>query len=255
MKTYKNIIINTDKHLGSLTINRHEENNSLNIETSREIYEGLKELEMNSSTRVILIQGNQKFFSPGADIKELNNLNSESAKSKNLFDFFDKINEINIPIVAAVEGYALGGGMELALLCDIIIASKDSKFGQPEVNLGLLPGIGGTQRLKSYLGEHNANLLCMTGEIISAQRAYELGFVSILLDKDNFSTEAIKIVTKMAQKPKSSLVEIKKLISNNLNIDNDFELERNSFYKLLNSENARIGITSFLNKLKPEWKD
>ncbi len=255
MKTYKNIIINTDKHLGSLTINRHEENNSLNIETSREIYEGLKELEMNSSTRVILIQGNQKFFSPGADIKELNNLNSESAKSKNLFDFFDKINEINIPIVAAVEGYALGGGMELALLCDIIIASKDSKFGQPEVNLGLLPGIGGTQRLKSYLGKHNANLLCMTGEIISAQRAYELGFVSILLDKDNFSTEAIKIVTKMAQKPKSSLVEIKKLISNNLNIDNDFELERNSFYKLLNSENARIGITSFLNKLKPEWKD
>ena len=255
MKTYKNIIINTDKHLGSLTINRHEENNSLNIETSREIYEGLKELEMNSSTRVILIQGNQKFFSPGADIKELNNLNSESAKSKNLFGFFDKINEINIPIIAAVEGYALGGGMELALLCDIIIASKDSKFGQPEVNLGLLPGIGGTQRLKHYLGKHNANLLCMTGEIISAQRAYELGFVSILLDKDNFSTEAIKIVTKMAQKPKSSLVEIKKLISNNLNIDNDLEQERNSFYKLLNSENARIGITSFLNKLKPEWKD
>ena len=255
MKTYKNIIINTDKHLGSLTINRHEENNSLNIETSREIYEGLKELEMNSSTRVILIQGNQKFFSPGADIKELNNLNSESAKSKNLFGFFDKINEINIPIIAAVEGYALGGGMELALLCDIIIASKDSKFGQPEVNLGLLPGIGGTQRLKNYLGKHNANLLCMTGEIISAQRAYELGFVSILLDKDNFSTEAIKIVTKMAQKPKSSLVEIKKLISNNLNIDNDLEQERNSFYKLLNSENARIGITSFLNKLKPEWKD
>jgi enoyl-CoA hydratase len=255
LKTYKNIIINTDKHLGSLTINRHEENNSLNIETSREIYEGLKELEMNSSTRVILIQGNQKFFSPGADIKELNNLNSESAKSKNLFGFFDKINEINIPIIAAVEGYALGGGMELALLCDIIIASKDSKFGQPEVNLGLLPGIGGTQRLKNYLGKHNANLLCMTGEIISAQRAYELGFVSILLDKDNFSTEAIKIVTKMAQKPKSSLVEIKKLISNNLNIDNDLEQERNSFYKLLNSENARIGITSFLNKLKPEWKD
>ena len=210
---------------------------------------------MNSSTRVILIQGNQKFFSPGADIKELNNLNSESAKSKNLFGFFDKINEINIPIIAAVEGYALGGGMELALLCDIIIASKDSKFGQPEVNLGLLPGIGGTQRLKNYLGKHNANLLCMTGEIISAQRAYELGFVSILLDKDNFSTEAIKIVTKMAQKPKSSLVEIKKLISNNLNIDNDLEQERNSFYKLLNSENARIGITSFLNKLKPEWKD
>ena len=210
---------------------------------------------MNSSTRVILIKGNQKFFSPGADIKELSNLNTESAKSKGLFSFFDKIKEINIPIIAAVEGYALGGGMELALLCDIILASKESKFGLPEVNLGLLPGIGGTRRLKSYIGKHSANLLCMTGEFISAQRAYELGLVSVLLDKNNFSIEATKVANKIAQKPKSSLIEIKKLISNNLNIDNDLDQERNSFYKLLNSENAKIGISSFLRKLKPEWKD
>ncbi len=255
MKKYKNIIINIDKHLGLLTLNRQEENNSLSIETSKEIYESLKELEMNSSVRVILIQGNHKFFSPGADIKELKDLNAESAKIKGLFSFFDKIKEINIPIVAAVEGYALGGGMELALLCDIIIATKESKFGQPEVGLGLLPGIGGTQRLKHYLGKHNANLLCMTGELISGQRAYELGFVSVLLNKNSFSAEAINFVRKISQRPKSSLIEIKKLISNNLNIDNDLEKERNSFYKLLNSENAKIGINAFLNKTKPEWED
>ena len=255
LKIYKNIIINIDTHLGVLTINRQEENNSLNVETSKEIYEGLRELEMNSSVRVVLILGNQKYFSPGADIKELSNLNAESARSKGLFNFFDKIKKINIPIVAGVEGYALGGGMELALLCDIIVASKESKFGQPEVNLGLLPGIGGTQNLKHYLGKYNANLLCMTGDLISGQRAYELGFVSILLDKNNFSSEAIKVVKKIAQKPKSSLIEIKKLISNNLNIDNNLKQERNTFYKLLDSENAKIGITSFLNKLKPEWKD
>ena len=255
MKTHKNIIINIDKHLGVLTLDRQEENNSLNIETSKEIYEGLQELEMNSSVRVILIKGNQKFFSPGADIKELSNFNTELAKSKSLFNFFDKIKEINIPIVAAVEGYALGGGMELALLCDIIIATKESNFGQPEVNLGLLPGISGTQRLKHYLGKYNANLLCMTGEFITGQRAYELGFVSALLNKNNFSTEAIKFATKLAQKPKSSLIEIKKLISNNSNIDDNLKQERNSFYKLLNSENAKIGINAFLNKLKPEWKD
>ena len=209
---------------------------------------------MNSSVRVLLIQGNQKFFSPGADIKELNDLNEESAKSKGLFNFFDKIKEINIPIVAVVEGYALGGGMELALLCDIIIASKGSKFGQPEVGLGLLPGMGGTQRLK-HLGKHNANLICMTGELISGQRAYELGLVSVLLDENNFSIEGIKIVNKIAQKPKSSLIKIKKLISNNFNIGNDFEQERNSFYKLLDSKNAKIGIDAFLNKSKPEWED
>jgi len=255
LKTYKNIIVNIDKHLGLLTLNRQEENNSLDIETSKEIYEGLNELEMNSSVRVIVIQANQKFFSPGVDIKELSKLNTESAELKGLFNFFDKIKEINIPIVAAVEGYALGGGMELALLCDIIIASKEAKFGQPEVNLGLLPGIGGTQRLKHYLGKYNSNFLCMTGDLISGQRAYELGFVSILLNKNNFSTEVVKVVNQIAQKPKSSLVEIKKLISNNLNIDNGLKQERNSFYKLLNSENAKIGIAAFLNKLKPEWKD
>ena len=255
MKTYKNIIINIDKHLGLLTLNRQEDNNSLNIEVSKEIYEGLKELEINSSIRVILIQGNQKFFSPGADIKELNNLNTESAKSKGLFNFFDKIKEINIPIVAGVEGCALGGGMELALLCDIIIASKESKFGQPEINLGLIPGIGGTQRLKNSLGKYNASYLCMSGEIISGTRAYELGLVSVLLDKVNFLEEVIKIANQIAEKPKSSLIEIKKLISNNYLLEKGLHEERKSFYNLLNSENAKEGISSFLNKKKPTWKD
>ena len=255
MKTYKNIIINIDKHLGLLTLNRLEENNSLNIGTSKEIYEGLKELEMNSSVRVILIQGNEKKFSPGADIKELNNLSEESAKLKGLFNFFDKIKEINIPIVAAVEGYALGGGMELALLCDIIIASKESKFGQPEINLGLIPGIGGTQRLRNSLGKYNASYLCMSGEIISGTKAYELGLVSVLLDKVNFLEEVIKIANQIAEKPKSSLIEIKKLISNNYLLEKGLHEERKSFYNLLNSENAKEGISSFLNKKKPTWKD
>jgi len=255
LKTYKNITINIDKYLGLLTLNRQEENNTLNIETSREIYEGLKELEMSSPIKLILIQGNKKFFSPGADVKELENLNAESAKSKDLFNYFDKIKEIDIPIIAGVEGYALGGGMELALLCDIIIASKDAKFSQPEIDLGLLPGIGGTQRLKNYLGKYNANFLCMTGELISAQRAYELGIVSVLLDKVNFLEEIIKIANQIAEKPKSSLIEIKKLISNNYLLEKGLHEERKSFYNLLNSENAKEGISSFLNKKKPTWKD
>jgi len=255
LKTYKNIIITIDKHLGLLTLNRQEENNSLNIETSKEIYEGLKELEMNSSIRIILIQGNQKFFSPGADVKELSNLNTESARSKGLFTFFDKIKEINIPIIAAVEGYALGGGMELALLCDIIIASKESKFAQPEINLGLIPGIGGTQRLKHSLGKYNASYLCMSGEIISGIKAYELGLVSILLDKTDFLKKVIKVANQIAEKPKSSLIEIKKLISKNYLPVEGFDEERKSFYSLLNSENSREGISSFLNKKKPTWKD
>ena len=248
LKIYKNIIINTNKYLGLLTLNRQVENNSLDIETSKEIYEGLKELEMNSSVRVILIQGNKKFFSPGADIKELSNLNTESADSKGLFNFFDKIKEIDIPIIAAVEGYALGGGMELALLCDIIIASKESKFGQPEINLGLIPGIGGTQRLKHSLGKYNANYLCMSGEIISGTKAYELGLVSILLDKADFLKEVVKVANQIAEKPKSSLIEIKKLISKNYLQEKGFDEERKSFYNLLNSENTKKKVSIFLKK-------
>ena len=255
MKKYKNIILQIENHLGLLTIHRKKENNSLDIKTSEEIYVSLKELEENLSIRAVLILGNEKFFSPGADIKELSNLDSRSAESKGLFNFFDNIKEIEIPIIAAVEGYALGGGMELTLLCDIIIASKESKFGQLEINLGLIPGIGGTQRLNHALGKHNANYLCMSGEIITGQRAYELGLISVLLEKNNFSLEAIKVAKKIAKQPKSSLIEIKKLINHAQVLEEGLEKERKSFYKLLDSENGKEGISSFLNKIKPTWKN
>jgi|TARA_B110001452_G_scaffold260879_1_gene258920 enoyl-CoA hydratase/carnithine racemase len=145
--------------------------------------------------------------------------------------------------------------MELALMCDLIIASKESKFAQPEINLGLIPGVGGTQRLKHYLGKYNANYLCLSGEMISGQRAYEIGLVSVLLEKNNFLDESKKFAKKIAEKPKSSLIEIKKLISNNLSLEQGLEKERESFYSLLDHENAKIGIKAFLNKIKADWKD
>ncbi len=145
--------------------------------------------------------------------------------------------------------------MELALMCDLIIASKEAKFSQPEVNLGLVPGVGGTQRLKYFLGKHIANYLCLSGEMISANRAYELGLVSILLEKNNFLDESKKVAKKIAEKPKSSLIEIKKLISKNEFIESGLKKERESFYNLLDHENAKIGIDAFLRKTKADWKD
>ena len=255
MQKYKNITIDSENHIGFLNIIRENENNALNIETSKEIYEGLKELEINSSIRVILVSGNQKFFSPGADIKELNQLNSNTAKINGLFNFFDKIKEIKIPLIAAVEGYALGGGMELALLCDIIVASKEAKFSQPEINLGLVPGIGGTQRLKHYLGKHNANFLCMSGEIFTAEEASKIGLVSKILKKEDFENQVMNFVEKISNKPRNILIEIKKLISHNDNLAKGIKKERSTFYKLLNSENKKIGIQSFLKKIEPIWRD
>ena len=255
MQNFKNIKINTDQNLGILTLDRKDAKNSLDIETSKEIYEGLKNLEGEKHIRAIVIQGNEKLFSPGADIKELDSLEESSAKQKGLFNYFDKIKEISIPVIASVEGYALGGGMELALICDFIIASKKASFGQPEINLGLIPGIGGTQRLKHYVGKFNANFLCMSGEMITAAKAYELGIVSLIIESDNYQVDAIQFMKKIAAKPKSSLIEIKKLINLSNSLTQDLAEERKSFYKLLSSDNKKIGIESFLKKQKPNWKD
>jgi len=140
--------------------------------------------------------------------------------------------------------------MELALICDFIIASENAKFGQPEVNLGLIPGIGGTQRLKRSAGKYNANYLCMTGEIISAQQVHNIGVVSVVLKAEEFKEGAMKILKSISEKPLSSLVEIKRLI----NKDASLKDERQTFYKLLDGENKYIGIKSFFEKTKPEWK-
>ena len=255
MFSYQNIIVKTDDKIGRIILDRKQSNNSLDTSISKEIFEAMVALQKLKQIRLITIHGNKKFFSPGADIRELESLDKKSAKEKKLFGYFDKILEIEIPIIACVEGYALGGGMELALISDFIIASKASKFAQPEINLGLIPGIGGTQRLKNYVGKYNANYLCMTGEIISSQRAYELGIVSALIDEDKFEKNSEEIIKKISSKPRSSLVEIKKLISKDEVLHKNLIIERNVFYNLLDSENKKIGIKSFFEKTNPNWID
>ena len=247
---FKNIKVRSEQTIGYVQIDRVAEKNSLDIETSKEILQALQNFDQDNSIKCIAIEGNQKLFSPGADIKELQNLTKNKAAEQKLFDAFDEIYNIKKPVIALVEGYAIGGGMELALICDFIIASENAKFGQPEVNLGLIPGIGGTQRLKRSAGKYNANYLCMTGEIISAQQAHNIGFVSVVLKVEEFKEGAMKILKSISEKPLSSLVEIKRLI----NKDASLKDERQTFYKLLDGENKYIGIKSFFEKTKPEWK-
>jgi enoyl-CoA hydratase len=247
---FKNIKVRSEQTIGFVQIDRVAEKNSLDIETSKEILQALQNFDQDNAIKCIAIEGNQKLFSPGADIKELQNLTKNKAAEQKLFDSFDEIYNIKKPVIALVEGYALGGGMELALICDFIIASENAKFGQPEVNLGLIPGIGGTQRLKRSTGKYNANYLCMTGEIISAQQAHNIGFVSVVLKAEEFKEGAMKILKSISEKPLSSLVEIKRLI----NKDASLKDERQTFYKLLDGENKYIGIKSFFEKTKPEWK-
>ena len=253
--SYKNIKTQSKNSVGTITISREKEKNSLDIETSKEIYESMVEFGNNNSINCIVIEGNSKIFSPGADIKELNVFDSNSAKSKELFKYFDKIEEIKIPIIATIEGYALGGGMELALICDLIIASNKAKFGQPEINLGLIPGIGGTQRLKRYIGKYHANFICMSGEMITAQQAYEFGFVNKVLSSNKYTEDSNKIFKNIASKPRTSLIEIKRLIKLNKQLNEGLKDERATFYGLLDSKNKEEGIKAFIEKRNPNWKD
>ena len=247
---FKNIKIRSEQNIGFVQIDRVADKNSLNIETSKEILQALTNFDQDNKIKCIAIEGNEKLFSPGADIKELQNLTKNKAAEQKLFDAFDEIYNIKKPVVALVEGYALGGGMELALICDFIIASENAKFSQPEVNLGLIPGIGGTQRLKRSAGKYNANFLCMTGEMVTAQQAQNMGIVSVVLKAGEFKDGTMKILKSISEKPLSSLIEIKRLI----NKDSSLKDERKTFYKLLDSENKKIGIKSFFEKTKPEWK-
>tara|TARA_Y100000768_G_scaffold236277_1_gene178675 strand:- start:145 stop:762 length:618 start_codon:yes stop_codon:yes gene_type:complete len=198
--------------------------------------------------------GGSKFFSPGADIKELEKLNSKKAKQQKLFSKVDDLQKVDIPIISFVEGYALGGGFELALSCDLIIASSDAKFGLPEINLGLIPGIGGTQKMKKFTSNQNVKYLAMSGEIINAETAMKYGIVSQIVPKDNFKDFTINFLDKISSKPRKSLQIIKNLVNSEENLKQTLKKERNEFYKLLDSENKKIGIKSFLNKTKPNWK-
>tara|TARA_Y100000992_G_C21204551_1_gene462244 strand:+ start:67 stop:825 length:759 start_codon:yes stop_codon:yes gene_type:complete len=250
---YKNIKIENRENYAIIEI-ANSKNNSLDQETLKEISIASKSINKMKKIKCIGLIGNSKFFSPGADIKELNELNSKKAKKNKLFSFVDQLEKIDIPIISFVEGYALGGGFELALSTDIVVASTDAKFGLPEINLGLIPGIGGTQKTKKFTSNQNIKYLSMTGEIINSETAMKFGIVSLIIKKEDFKTFTYKFLEKIASKPKRSLQIIKKLINSETSLKNGIKKERNEFFNLLDGENKKIGIRSFLNKTKPNWK-
>ena len=250
---YKNIKVENRENYAVIEI-ANNKNNSLDQETLKEIAYAAKLLNKIKKIRCIGLTGNSKFFSPGADIKELKNLNSKQAKKNKLFSFVDQLAKINIPIISFVNGYALGGGFELALSTDIIIASADAKFGLPEINLGLIPGIGGTQKLKKFTSNQNIKYLAMTGDIINSETALKYGIVSLIVPKENFKTFTNEFLDKISSKPRKSLEIIKRLVNSEISQKKGMILERKEFINLLDSENKKIGINSFLSKTKPNWK-
>ena len=250
---YKNIKIEKRENYAIIEI-ANKKKNSLDNKTLTEISNATTNLNKDKKIKCIGLIGNSKFFSPGADINELKTLNSVRAKRIKLFSKMDSFQKIDIPVISFVEGYALGGGFELALSTDIIIASDKANFGLPEINLGLIPGIGGTQKTKKFTSIQNTKRLALTGDIINSAKAMSMGIVSEIVPSEIFKSFTIRFLENISSKPRNTLIIIKKLINKSETYQTAIQQERKEFYKLLDGKNKKIGIESFLNKSKPRWK-
>jgi enoyl-CoA hydratase len=252
----KNILLTKEIPIAVIQLNRPEVLNALNHQLLTELAFCLEQLDSDDSINCIVITGNEKAFAAGADIKEMANAGTIEMLSRDNFSLWDRIRKIRKPMIAAVSGFALGGGCELAQLCDIIIASETAKFGQPEINIGVMPGAGGTQRLTKAVGKYKAMEIILTGEMIDAAEAVRLGLVNKVAPSGMYLEDAKKLAKHIASKPPVAVKLAKESVLRSFEVPlkEGLEIERKSFYMLFSSEDQKEGMKAFVEKRKPEWK-
>ena len=243
------------KGIGIIMLNRPEVRNALNRKMLHELGDALTELENDPQIRVIIIAGN-KDFCAGADIKEMHAIKPVEIEAFCRWGHkvFDQLEGMGKPVIAAINGFALGGGCELALACDIRIAGEGAKFGQPEVNLGLIPGFGGTQRLSRLIGVAKAKEMILTGKIIDAKEAESIGLVNRVVKDEELMTKAEEIAQIIAQKAPIAVKMAKTLINENQEIERGLENEIAFFAQCFTTQDRVEGINAFLEKRKPRFK-
>jgi enoyl-CoA hydratase len=254
--SYQNLLVTKEGAIGIVQLNRPKVLNALNFEIMSELVSGLEELDRDAAVNVIILTGGERAFAAGADLAEMSQITPVDLLLGRRFELWDRIRKISKPIIAAVSGYCLGGGNELAMNCDIVVASESASFGQPEVNVGIIPGAGGTQRLPRVVGKYKAMEMILTGKSISADEAYRIGLVNHVVPPESLMEEAKKIATDIASKPPISIRSAKEAIlkAQDTTLEVGLEFERKAFYMLFATEDGKEGMKAFLEKRKPTFK-
>ena len=255
---YETLIVEIEDYIALIRLNRPDALNALNAKLVAELADALSAADSNDKVRCIVLTGSEKAFAAGADIREMAGKSYVEAFTGDLFGAdIETIMRLRKPIIAAVSGYALGGGCELAMLCDFILAADTAKFGQPEINLGICPGIGGTQRLTRFVGKAKAMEMALTGRFMDAAEAERAGLVSRVVPAKSLLEEAMKTAAKIAEKSTIALMAVKELVNraNETSLREGLLFERRTFQALFATEDQKEGMAAFLEKRQPQFRD
>ncbi|KAH7640629.1 enoyl-coa hydratase [Dermatophagoides farinae] len=245
------------QNVGLVTLNRPKALNALCGGLMDEVVDAMQKFEKDKNIAAMVLTGSEKAFAAGADIKEMVDKNFEQVTLGGFLSHWDKITAVSKPIIAAVNGYALGGGCELSMMCDIIYAGDKARFGQPEILIGTIPGAGGTQRLTKFIGKSRAMEMCLTGNQINAQEAYEYGLVSRIFPADQVVDEAIKLAEKIGENSKLIVAICKSSVNYayETTLKQGLETEKKLFYSTFATNDRKEGMSAFIAKRKPNYTD
>jgi len=255
--SYEMILVDREAPVGVITLNRPEALNALNSQLMAEMTQALEAFEEDDDIRAIIITGNAKAFAAGADIKEMSSKTyMDVLKEDYMTTNWDTVSKCRKPVIAAVAGYALGGGCELAMMCDFILCADNAKFGQPEIKIGVIPGIGGSQRLTRFVGKSKAMEMILTGRMMDAEEAERSGLVSRIVPLDDLLDEAQKVARKIGQLSMPSLLIAKESVNRSYEttLAEGVRFERRVFHSLFSTEDQKEGMAAFVEKRTADFK-
>ena len=255
---YETLIVETRDHVGLIRLNRPDALNALNTHLMTELAEALAKFDADDQIGAIVITGSERAFAAGADIKEMQAKTFvEAFREDFITSSWEAVTRVRKPVIAAVAGYALGGGCELAMMCDFILCAENAKFGQPEINLGVMPGAGGTQRLTRFVGKSKAMEMNLTGRFMDANEAERSGLVSRVVATEKLVDEAVATAAKIAEKSLIAVMATKEAVNRayETTLAEGVRFERRVFHALFATEDQKEGMEAFVDKRAPQFKD